>query len=90
MKFETGYDTGIGVFCRCHTDDMQEWGVCVWQAPDGKGCAYTGTRGPYDGACPHLDNPNVTCYIKNCAVKTLETVEKRRIAEENENGGNTR
>ena len=84
MKFEMGYDTGIGIFCRCRTDDMQEWGVCVYQAPDGKGCAYTGTVGPWDGACPHLNNPDVSCYVKNSIAETWEAAEKRRIAEEDD------
>jgi len=88
MKFEIGYDTGIGVFCRCRTNDMQEWGVCVYQAPDGKGCAYTGVGGPYDGACPHLGNPDVTCYVKTRIAEMCDTMERRRITEED--GGEAR
>ena len=39
----------------------QESGVCVYYDPDQRDhCTY-----PYDRACPHLDNPDVVCPIKD-------------------------
>lgn len=54
--------------CTCATARPQEQGsgVCNHLGADGLGereCIYNGP-GPYDGACPYLDSPDVICPIK--------------------------
>ena len=73
MEYKTGYDTG--------TYETFEEGICPHQTRDRRGCAYRGP-GPWDGACPYLNNPDVRCYIKDCIIETWEAAEKRRIEAE--------
>jgi hypothetical protein len=73
MEYKTGYDTG--------TYETFEEGICPHQTRDRRGCAYRGP-GPWDGACPYLNNPDIRCHIKNCIDETREAAEKRRIAAE--------
>jgi len=61
----------------------QESGVCVYYDPDQRDhCTY-----PYDRACPHLDDPEILCPVKDGCSAMRATALLREACEAEQEGG---